>query len=77
MSNAEYKLDKVDKLVRDALKKSVQPISTYDIAKKLKVSWSTANIHCYKLKAYGYIDSKEDEVKIGVKRVVWWLRGKA
>ena len=74
MGIGDFSLDKVDKLVKGILKKSPQPLSTYDIAKKLEISWSTANIHCYKLKAYGIIDSKNEEVKIGVKRVVWWYK---
>ncbi len=73
MSNTQQNLDKVDQMIKDVLKKSSQPISTYDIAKRLNISWSTANIHCYKLMAYGVIASRNEEVKIGVKRVVWWL----
>lgn len=66
-------LDKVDKLITTLLKKS-SPLSTYDIAKKINVSWATANIHCYKLLALGVLKCKNDEVKIGMKRMVWWLK---
>lgn len=73
MNSTQQNLDKVDRMIKDVLKKSPQPISTYDIAKRLNISWSTANIHCYKLMAYGIIASKNEEMKIGVKRMVWWL----
>lgn len=66
-------LDKADKLVKGILKSSKKPLSTYDIAKRAKVSWATANIHCYKLKAMGILDCKNEEVKIGMKRIVWWV----
>ena len=73
MNTVPHSLDKVDKLIKEFLKKSSRPVSTYDIAKKLNISWSTANTHCYKLMAYGVVEGKNEEVKIGVKRVVWWL----
>lgn len=69
----EIKLGKVEKLVFDTIKKAKNPISTYELAKKAKVSWSTANTHCYKLKSLGLIDSKNEEIKIGSKRIVWWI----
>jgi predicted transcriptional regulator len=72
MNNIQQNLDKVDRMIKDFLKKSSQPISTYDIAKRLNISWSTANTHCYRLMAYGVIASKNEEVRISVKRVVWW-----
>ncbi|MFH1364126.1 MAG: hypothetical protein ABIH52_00560 [Candidatus Aenigmatarchaeota archaeon] len=67
-------LDKADQMIIKILKSAAKPLSTYDIAKKLEISWSTANIHCYKMMAFGVLKSKEDEVKLGVKRVTWWVK---
>ena len=64
---------KVDRLIRDVLKKE-KSLSTYEIAKKIGISWSTANSHCYKLKAFGVIDCKDEETKLGMRRIVWWLK---
>lgn len=70
----DIKLDRVDKIIQGLLKSRKVPLSTYDIAKKAKISWATANIHCYKLMAFGVLNCKNEEVKIGMKRVVWWLK---
>jgi predicted transcriptional regulator len=69
----EISLSKVDKLIRNVLMKSDKPLSTYEIAKKTDLSWSTANTHCYKLKSFGIVNGKNEETKTGMKRVVWWL----
>ncbi len=50
------------------------PLSTYEIAKFANISWSTANIHCYKLLVSGMLESREEELKIGVKRVIWNIK---
>ena len=65
-------INKVDKLIKSALKE--KKLSTYEIAKKIGVSWSTANSHCYKLKSFGVIDCKDEETKVGMKRIVWWIK---
>ncbi len=67
-------LNKADELIRSLLKTSKRLLSTYEIAKEINVSWATANTHCYKLKAFGIIDGKNEEVKIGLKRIVWWIK---
>ena len=67
-------LGKVEKLIVDAIRKSKKPMSTYEIAKSVSISWSTANIHCYKMKSFGVLDCREEEAKIGVKRIVWWIK---
>lgn len=59
------------KLLRDAKK----PISTYEIAKKASISWSTANTHCYKLKDEGIIDGKLEMADVGSsKKMLWWIK---
>ncbi len=64
----------IDELTLKVLKDSKRPMTTYEIAKKLGISWSTANIHCHKLKAEGKLISKEEPARLGVgKRVLWWL----
>lgn len=48
-------------------------LSTYEIAKRLKISWSTANVHCYKLKSEKKIEGKEVKKDIGEgKKMLWW-----
>ncbi len=65
----------VDESILKLLKESSEPVSTYEIAKKLGISWSTANTHCYKLKDAGKVDSKEIVPKIGAgKKIVWFLK---
>ena len=50
------------------------PLSTYEIAKELGISWSTANMHLYRLKAEGKVKRRTETQKIGMrKRVVWWV----
>jgi len=56
------------------LKKVSTPLSTYQIAKALNISWSTANLHCYKLKTIGKIDGTSSESKFGLgEKMVWWV----
>ena len=65
--------NKVDKLIKDILRKE-KKLSTYEIAKKIGISWGTANSHCYKLKSFGIVDCKNEETKVGMGRIVWWLK---
>jgi predicted transcriptional regulator len=68
-------LSDVDKKILDILKKIKSPMSTYQIAKKVEVTWPTAISHCYKLKSMGLIESKYEESKFGPKqKVVWWVK---
>ncbi|VVB52457.1 Uncharacterised protein [uncultured archaeon] len=67
-------LSEVDKVILDGLKASANPKSTYVIAKESKISWSTANSHCYKLKSMGIIKSAVGKSKAGSgKKMMWWL----
>ncbi len=65
---------KAGKLILETLRKAKKPLSTYQVAKLAQLSWPTANSHCYRLKSSGVLDSKSDEVKIGVKRIIWWIK---
>ncbi len=68
-------IGKADKVVLRLLEKSGRALSTYEIAKALKLSWATVNTHCYKLMSFGVISGRNEEVKIGMKRIVWELSG--
>lgn len=66
-------LSDVDKTILNLLKKSGKPLSTYQIAKKAKVTWPTANSHCYKLKSMNLIENKQEKSKFGPnEKVIWW-----
>ena len=68
-------LTEIDKKILNILKKLKKPLSTYQIAKNVNVTWPTAISHCYKLKSMGLIESKMEESKFGSKeRVVWWSK---
>jgi len=63
-----------DKEIIDLLKRSSDPLSTYQIAKDLKMSWSTANLHCFKLKTFGKIECEFKDSKFGQgMKMVWWI----
>jgi len=67
----------VGTVIQKVLKESKTPLSTYEIAKLSKISWSTANTHCYKLKDMGQIDGKLEIAKVGAARkMMWWANGK-
>lgn len=62
-------------MILSVLKEAKSPVSTYELAKKIGISWSTANTHCYKLKDAGKIDSETIIPKIGAsKKVLWFLK---
>jgi len=67
-------LDKIDQLIQNVLTEYKKPLSTYELAKTANISWSTTNAHCYKLMSFGIIDGKNEELRIGIKRIVWWLK---
>ena len=67
----------VGDMILSVLKEAGAPVSTYELAKKIGISWSTANTHCYKLKDSGFLDSTVIIPKIGAsKKVLWFLKGK-
>lgn len=72
-NNTGILLGKADKIIIKLLKKSERALSTYEIAKMLNLSWATANTHCYKLMSLGEISGRNEELKIGMRRIVWVL----
>lgn len=67
------KISTIDEKILKTIRKSKVPLSTYEIAKKTNIVWSTANSHCYKLKTMKLIDSKAEESKFGSgEKIVWW-----
>ncbi len=72
----EEHINAVDRLIILALKKNNRPLSTYQVAKKANLSWSTANTHCYKLKSVGMLHMKRVKNHFGQTKVVWWLTDK-
>ena len=69
------KISTVDEKILKILRKSKLPLSTYKIAKKSNIVWSTANSHCYKLKTMKLLDSKAEESKFGAgEKIVWWIK---
>ena len=64
----------ISKLITKLLTKNKERMTTYEIAHRVKVSWSTANIHCYKLKSEGKINGKLEKAEVGLgKKMVWWI----
>jgi ribosomal protein S25 len=61
----------LDSLIQDVLRKSRKPLSTYELAKKTGVSWSTANIHCFKLKTAGVVKNRVEQRLGSRMRVIW------
>lgn len=49
-------------------------LTTYEITKKIGVSWGTANTYCFMLKSEGKIELKEDEYRGRITRY-WSLKG--
>jgi len=48
-------------------------LSTYKIAKRLHIAWTTDNINCYKLKSEGKIDGRLEKAEIEEKKkMLWW-----
>jgi len=62
----------VDERILQVLRESGKPLTTYQIAKKAKVSWSTANVHLKDLQLRNLVKSKEDVIK-SRKSKIWWM----
>ncbi|MEA3255716.1 MAG: hypothetical protein U9Q22_07785 [Candidatus Altiarchaeota archaeon] len=71
--NEEISLAPIDRLIVITLKSRGKPLSTYELAKETKISWSTANTHCYKLKSVGLVDRRSVRSHFGQKKVFWSL----
>jgi len=48
----------IDQKILDYLKEEDWPVTTEMVAKRLKVSWNTAQVHLYKLLALGKVRGK-------------------
>jgi predicted transcriptional regulator len=70
---ANQKFSPIERSIVGTLKKEGKPLSTYRLAKKSKISWSAVNLHCYKLKYLGVLDSKTKKSPYGQKKVIWTL----
>ena len=67
-------LDEIDDLILKKLEEAKGSLSTYKLAKVTNISWSTINIHCYKLEAQGKIKSELETKQIGSrKKRIWTL----
>ena len=62
----------MDEKILKVLRETPEPLSTYEIAKKLNISWSTANIHLKDLLLKDLVKNKEEMVK-SKRRLVWWV----
>jgi Mn-dependent DtxR family transcriptional regulator len=51
-------LGDVDRKIFSFLKKEDWPVTTETVAKVLKISWNTAQLHLYKLKSEGLVKGK-------------------
>lgn len=65
-------ISEMDENILKMLRESPEPLSTYEIAKKINISWSTANIHLKDLQLNGMVRSREDMIK-SKRRIVWWV----
>jgi len=66
----------IDRAILDAIRGSKQPLSTYGIAKDVRVSWSTVNTHCYKLKSMGILSEQRQQSRFGQSKMLWHLKAK-
>lgn len=66
------KLSEIDENILKFLRENAEPLSTYEIAKKINVSWSTANIHLKDMQIRGIVKSREDMIK-SKRRIIWWV----
>lgn len=65
----------VGEVILKTLKDNKEPLSTYEIAKKIGISWSTANTHCYKLKDEGKIKGELKRAEVGAgRKMLWFLK---
>ncbi|MBN2014253.1 MAG: hypothetical protein JW778_03645 [Candidatus Altiarchaeota archaeon] len=67
-------LSPIDKVIVNTIRGKKKPVSTYKLAKETKLSWSTVNSHCYKLKSFGVLDMLSKETPFGQKKMLWNVR---
>jgi Mn-dependent DtxR family transcriptional regulator len=69
-------LTPIDKVIVEMIRGEKKPVSTYKLAKETKLSWSTVNSHCYKLKSFGILDMASHSSPFGRKKLLWNVRRK-
>ncbi|MCK4555437.1 MAG: hypothetical protein KAT83_02425 [Candidatus Aenigmarchaeota archaeon] len=62
----------VGTVIQKMLKDAKGSLSTYEIAKRAKISWSTANTHCYKLKDQNVVEGELEVADVGAGRKMMW-----
>ncbi len=69
-------LSPIDGVIVKVIKGARRPVSTYKLAKETKLSWSTVNSHCYKLKSFGILDMTSNRTPFGQKKMLWTVAKK-
>ena len=59
-----------DELIVKTLKQGKKPLTAYEIAKRLKISWPTATKHCMNLLLDGKIE-REVKSSLSGKKILW------
>ena len=72
----EKELSPIDKVIVEMIRGEKKPVSTYKLAKETKLSWSTDNSHCYKLKSFGILDMASLKTPFGQKKMLWHVKRK-
>ena len=62
-----------DELIVKTLKESKKPLTAYEIAKKLRISWPTATKHCMSLLVEGKIE-REVKSSLSGKKILWRVK---
>jgi len=71
---ASQSLKPVEKMILSLLSSSSRPMSTYEIAKQLSLSWATVNFYCNKLRWNGLLHAEVLTSKTGSRKVIWSTR---
>lgn len=67
-------LDLIDKLIMDQIKKSDKGLNTYELGKIINLSWSTTNIHCFRLQAMNKLTNKLHSNLTQRRKRVWRIK---
>ena len=67
-------LDDIDTLILNKIKKSDNGLNTYELSKMTNISWSTINIHCFRLLAMDHIISKLYDDSLQRKKRIWTVK---
>ena len=73
-----YAEDHIDKRIIEVLTESKEALTTYMLAKRVGVSWSTTQLHCYALEGRGKVEHDWDNLSnlSYMKRQLWKLKTK-